>query len=366
MNEYDDKPFLSSNILIEDMLDIYSRPLPWGRLRGSIILVTGATGMLASYLVYFLIWLNEEHNFNLRIFMLLRNMAKARKCFGIYLDRPYICVVEQDVIKPLDIEDRVDYIIHAASLASPQYYGVKPVEVAAPNVLGTYFLLEMARSHSVKAFLYFSSGDVYGKLPADMGVIHETSFGTLDPLDAHSCYGESKRMGETFCASFAREYNVPTRIARIAHTYGPTMDVEHDPRVFASFVKCVLHGEDIIMFSDGSARRPFCYLADATAAFFHILLQGKHGEAYNVANEQMFVSISELADKLATLRPERGIKVVRQVRPVDEAYLECKANLGNLPSTIKLKDLGWNCNYDLEKGFGRTLSYFEEQCQATV
>lgn len=352
---------LHNSIINQDMLDISQRNIPMEQLNGKTILITGATGMLASYLIYYLIWLNENKSTNIKIVALVRNREKCRRCFGKYANKDYFIIRTDDICKPFLINGRVDYIIHAASLASPQYYGPSPVEVSAPNVLGTYYLLQMAREKCVRGFLYFSTGDVYGKMPDNSGYFQETQFGILDPLDPHSCYGESKRMGENWCISFAREYGVPTRMVRIFHTYGPTMNVEHDPRVFASFVKCMLDKQDIIMLSDGKAKRPFCYLADAVAAFLLILLKGEDGQAYNMSNEQAFISIGELADVLVSLEPELHLKVVRKTRSKDDVYMENTSNRENCPSSEKLRKLGWSCKYDVRHGFLRVIRYFREE-----
>lgn len=349
-----------NHIVEQDMQDVYHRSISWNKLQNQTVLVTGATGMLASYLVYFLLYLNEMQAAGIHILLAVRSREKCQRRFGKYLDQEYVRVLQDDIAAPLVIPERIDYIIHAASLASPQYYEKMPIEVALPNALGTYYLLQMARRKQVKGFLFFSSGDVYGKMPVGIGDITETMSGAMDPLDMHSCYGESKRMGETWCAAFAREYGVPARIARIAHTYGPTMDIEHDPRVFASFMRCVYHGEDIVMLSDGSAKRPFCYIADAVAAFFLILLEGKTGEAYNVSNSKEFLSICQLADIMVKLRPELKLKVIRQVREDDTAYLENHSNKANKPTEQKLRDLGWECHYDTFTGFQRVLRYLQD------
>lgn len=182
----------------------------------------------------------------------------------------------------------------------------------------------------------------------------------MDVLDEHSCYGESKRMGENWCASFAREYYVPTRSVRITHTYAPTMDVDHDQRVFASFMKCLMNQQDIVMLSDGSAKRPFCYIADAVAAFLLILLKGENGQAYNMSNEHEFLSIGELADTLVTLDSKKHLKVVRKQRPKDDVYMENKANCGICPSSAKLRSLGWTGEYDVRHGFSQVLRYLKE------
>lgn len=344
-----------NQIIKEDLKGIYARNYEWSVLKNSCILVTGAYGMLASYIVFFLIYLNEEHGMNIRIICQGRNREKMVARFGEYMDKPYFSDAYFSLNEKIELSDRADYIFHAASLANPAYYESSPVEVEEPNALGTYFLLQYAKKCNLKSFLYFSSGDIYGKMSVQGLDITEDMCGSVDPLDAHSCYGESKRMGETWCVSFAREYGVPARIARIGHTYGPTMDVNADPRVFAAFVKDVLAGRDIVMHSDGTARRPFCYIADAVAAFFLLLLRGKDGEAYNVCNTEQFVSIAELAEILVSLVPEKKLNVRKQKRESTENYLEASFNRANKPVETKLKNLGWRCEYSIKAGFGQVL-----------
>lgn len=348
-------------IISEDMKNIFNRDIDINKLYGTTVLISGATGMLASYFVIYLIWLNEFHGANIKIIALIRNEKKAKSIFGKYYDSKYFNALFDDICAPLSIHYNIDYIVHAASLASPQYYNNYPIEVAAPNALGTYYLLNLAKEKQVKGFLYFSSGDVYGKMPNGVGEFEEDAMGITDPLAEHSCYSESKRMGETWCACFAREYNVPVKIARIGHTYAPTMDIEHDSRVFASFMKCLVDGKDIVMLSDGKAKRPFCYINDAIEAFFIILFHGKDGEAYNVCNDKQFFSISEIADVFASLDDENKIKVIRKKRNSADGYIENTDNRANLPSSAKLHAMGWNCQYDVITGFKQVFLFFREK-----
>lgn len=360
------KDFLQSRVIRQDCEDIFSRNIPIDELYGKSVLVTGAAGMLASYLVYYLIWLNEEKGAKIRIIALARNEDRLRDRFGIYCEKEYFKPVIADICDLPDIEGAVDYIVHAASPASPNYYAKIPVEVASANAIGTYNLLRLASAKRSKGFLFFSSGDVYGKMPDGTGAFAENQMGSLDPVDIHSCYGESKRMGETFCKCFAEEYDVRACIARIGHTYSPTMDIENDPRVFASFMKCAVDRHDIVMLSDGSARRPFCYIADTVAAFLLLLLRGEKGKAYNVTNTDMFVSVRELAETVATLEPDAGIKVIRQKRDENDSYLEDRVNHANCPDSGKLRSLGWECRYDIRQGFSQVLKYFREKEQDNV
>ena len=232
-----------------------------------------------------------------------------------------------DLNKEIMNEGTIDYIIHAAGGANPRLYSSKPVEVIEPNVIGTYNLLEYARKHGNKGFLIFSSGDVYGKVDEPENISEET-VGKVDQLDIHSCYSESKRMAETIAVSYFREYGIPIKILRIGHTYGPTMDIKNDPRVFASFLKCVLEKRNIEMLSDGLTKRPFCYLADAVAAYFTVLFKGDAGEAYNICNTGEFISMRELANIVLTLEKEKKLKVVYLGREYEDGYVY--VNSGNV------------------------------------
>lgn len=350
---------MKNNIIEEDLENIYNRNIDWKIFDGKTVLVTGAYGMLASYIVFLLAFLNDKNIF-VNIIVMVRTKKKFIKRFGNEFLKKYpVQVIESDLKGPIIMNGNIDYIIHAASFANPEKYTTNPVEVIEPNVLGTYYLLNLAKEKNVKGFLFFSSGDIYGSVD-NPDCIDEDTVGKMDPLDAHSCYGESKRMGETLCEAFFREYDVPIKIARIGHTYGPTMDVESDPRVFASMVKCALKGEDIIMRSDGMARRPFCYLADATAAYILILLNGISGEAYNVCNTKEFLSIKEFAEIVATLREDVNINIIYRKREAKDTYLENRVNKDNKPQENKLRNLGWNTLFSTREGLKRTISYFQE------
>lgn len=344
-------------VIRQDLEEIFARDIPWEDLRGKTVLITGAYGMLASYVTNMLIYLNEVHGFGITVKAFVRSAEKCRKRFGSFADRPYFEICTASLTEEIRVAEDVDYIIHAASLASPQYYDVCPVEVLEPNAIGTYRLLKLAAEKKVKGFLLFSTGDVYGSVK-NADAIREDTLGTLDPLDIHSCYGESKRMAETMGRAFCHQYGVPFRSVRIWHTYGPTMDIDRDPRVFASFVSDIVHKRDIVMKSDGLAKRSFCYIADAVAGYFTVLLKGLDGEAYNVCNSEAFLSIRELAEIMTSLRPELGLKVIRRERPQGEHYLENTAANFIPPSGEKLEALGWKCAYDVRSGFDQVLKAF--------
>lgn len=347
-------------VLANDLEDIFSRDIDWLKLDGKTILLTGAYGMLASYIVYFLYYLHEEKRIDVSVIAVVRNKEKFLKKMPEMANMGYFRVVESDLKDELNIEGEIDFIIHAASLASPQYYAVCPVDVLLPNTIGTYYLLNIAVKKKVQGFLMFSSVDIYGSIDAD-GLFDEQSIGTLDTLDIHNCYSESKRLAETMCKAYSVQYGVPVKIARIAHTYAPTMDIKNDPRVFSSFVKNIVNMQNIEMKSDGSSKRTFCYITDAIAGYFAILLKGNSGEAYNVCNTSQYLSVKELAECLVSIYPERNLHVIRKQREKSEHYTENSLLVSkqNIPDNTKLMKLGWEPRIDIVEGFDRVIKYLE-------
>ena len=330
-----------NSIIQEDLARITAAPLPWEQFSGATILVTGAAGFLPTYMVETLLYLNRSGVLKkpCRVIALVRNWERASKRFrasyyaGSKSYDPKLTLQVQDVC--IEFRTYANYIIHAASQASPIYYKTDPVGTLSANTLGTANMLRLAQIQSdCRGFLFMSSGDAV--LP-------------LDPLDIRSCYGESKRMGETMCMAWARQYTVPVRIARISHTYGPGMRLD-DGRVFADFTRDILNGGPIVLHSDGVARRCFLYLADATIAFFTILLKGQE-DAYNIANPYAEVSIGELADRLGSLF---GITVEREKMEHNDSYVPAVIQ-GDVPNIGKIRSLGWEPITGIEEGFQRTV-----------
>lgn len=345
-------------VIQEDLGSIVSARLDWQRFSGCTVLVSGASGFLPAYMVETLLYLNEVSMAGtIRIVCLVRDMAKAQERFASYRDRPDLVLIPQDVTASLQVNEPVDYIIHAASQASPKFYGSDPVGTLKANVIGTFNLLELARSNRVKGFLFFSSGEVYGEVNDSQIPTREDDYGYLDPTKVRSCYAESKRMGETMAVSWHHQYGVPTRIVRPFHTYGPGMRLD-DGRVFADFVADIVNNRDIVLNSDGSARRSFCYLADATAGFFTVLLNGENATAYNVGNDRGEISILDLAELLVGMFPEKKLRVIKNAGTAPTGYLR-SALSRNCPDVSRIHKLGWQPHTSINEGFFRTIrSYF--------
>lgn len=349
---------MTSEILFRDIQEIEQNlGVMIEELKGTTLLLTGAYGMIASYIVYLCAYLNNYKSYGIKLIVIVRSREKFLKKFvGVNLG--FVEILENNLSSNVEYDGDIDYIIHAASLASPQHYAVRPIEVFMPNVFGTKFLLDLAVKKNIRSFLLFSTGDVYG-FPPQKEFIDESDYGVMDPLDIHSCYSESKRMAETICKSYLQQKNVPVKIARIWHTYAPSMDIENDPRVFASFVKNIVNNEDIVMYSDGSSKRCFTYITDAIAGYLTIMLKGKNGEAYNVCNTSQVLRMDELANILVNIKPELNLKVVKKQRDSGESYTEnnLAPKLYPTPCNNKLQSLGWKPYVEVSNGFERVIDY---------
>jgi UDP-glucuronate decarboxylase len=350
---------MAYNIVSEDITHIVNSGLPWEKFQGKTVLITGAAGALPSYMVKTLLCFNDtvDPAKKCHVIGLVRSRVNAEALFQSYLNRSDFTLIAQDVCIPVIPGRDVHFIIHAASQASPKYYGTDPVGTINANVLGTHHLLSLAHQHKVESFLFFSTSEVYGAVPHSASIA-ETDYGTLDPTLVRSCYGESKRLGETMCAAWSHQYGVPAKIVRPFHTYGPGFKSD-DGRVFADFVTNIVEGKDIVIHSDGSAVRSFCYIADATEAFFTVLLKGENGQAYNVGNPDATASVKSLAELLTGLFPEKALHVIFKHQGNAGGYIPSTVS-SVLPDITRIRELGWNPGTTLAQGFTRTIDSYAD------
>ena len=311
------------------------------------VLVTGATGLVGAALV------RRFAGEGLRVVAAARNVARAREMFGGVAN---VEVCEWDVTRPLDLAAmapsarRFDWLVHAAAETSTRNFVEKPVETVSSIIDGTRNALELARAVGVKSMVYLSSMEVYGAPTAE--TVTEADIGYLDPVRLRSNYPEAKRMAENLCVSYAKEYGVPVKIARLAQTFGEGVRAE-DVRVYAQFARAILEGRDLVLKTDGSSARCYCYLGDAVEAIRILLERGADATPYTVANEATFCSVREMAERLVAAHPESGSRLVFDVS--EEAARSYPPPSRLKLDSSRLRALGWEPKVGLMEAFRRMM-----------
>jgi len=343
------------------------------QLAGKNILITGGAGFLGFYLVQTLLHWNDKTHPEQKIrIVVYDNFIRGVPDWLIeFRDGGLLELVKHDITNPLpESEVSFHYIIHAASIASPIYYRLHPLATMDANVNGLRNLLDYAREQKktdtpVEGFLFFSTSEIYGDPDPSNIPTPETYRGNVSSTGPRACYDESKRYGETLCVTFAREFGLPVTIARPFNNYGPGLKIT-DRRVIPDFMRDVLNGEDIIMLSDGSPTRTFCYISDAIVGYFKILVNGKHGEAYNIGVEEPEISIRELADHIVRIAADftnyKGKVVFKESQ--DKQYLTDNPNRRCPVITKARTHLGYNPSITLQEGLIRNFIWYMENQNA--
>lgn len=336
-------------IIQEDMEYIRQR-IDHTKIAGSTVLISGAAGLIGKYLVRFL-----AQYCGCKVLAVVRDRKKAYRLWNDLGDQiEYIC---SDIteLEEKDLADAaIDYMIHAASSTSSRDFLAHPVRVIDISTEGTKRMLEIARKHSVKGFIYLSTMEVYGAPVTDdkIGELHGTN---LDTMSVRSSYPESKRLCENMCAAYYSEFHIPIRVLRLTQTFGPGVEYD-DSRVFAEFARCAIEGKDIVLHTKGVTKRSYLYLADACTAILLTLVEGTDGEAYNAANESTYCSIRDMAELVAEKCAEKRICV--HIRPEKERQMEqgyapvLRMNL----DTSKLQEMGWKPETDLLMMYKRMIA----------
>jgi nucleoside-diphosphate-sugar epimerase len=338
-------------IIYEDCIQII-KDNDMGKLRNKSFLITGASGMIGSYVANVLKVLNDDYGMNIKI---LLNVRDENKLSEELRNDSNVTIIKQDVSEKFNIDGPIDYIVHAASPASPKIMKDYPFETNVANTVGTYNTLILAKEKNVSSYLFVSSREIYGEPMDGVEVFTEDGLlGQVNPLVPRNGYAEGKKAAENMCVGIKEEYGINTKILRLAHTYGPGMSTS-DGRVQADFLNNVINNQDIIMKSDGSSVRTYTYISDAVNGLFKVLLSS-NDIVYNISDDKE-VSIKDLANVLVSLSENSKL-----VMDIDNTLSKGSASFkkGILSNEKIKKELNWYPKYDIKEGFKRTIEYLKD------
>lgn len=340
-----------NELYIEDIEYVAELNLPWSELHDKTVVISGARGLIGSFLIDVIMYKNKK-GLNCKVYAMGRDENKLRERFS-YCDNDdmleyIVCNVNNG--QYIDYINKVDYVIHLASMTHPVAYATYPIETITTNIIGTDNMLKLATKCKAKRVVFSSSNEIYGENRGDVEKFNEEYCGYIDCNTLRAGYPESKRCGEALCQAYIKQKQLDVVIARLTRTYGPTL-LESDTKAMSQFLHKAINGEDIVLKSEGTQYYSYTYVSDAVAGLLTIMLLGKCSEAYNVADEKSDIRLRDLAE---TIAESVGKKVVFDVPSEVEREGYSKASKARIDSG-KIQKLGWSAEYDIKDGVNRTI-----------
>jgi len=345
-----DKLFSASELYKEDIETIASGKIDWAKLKNKSIMITGATGLIGTFLIDLLMYRNLKYNDNIIIYAVGRNKEKAFTRLKEYFDTKFFVFIQQDIQSPLELNAPVDYIIHGASNTHPIAYSTEPVNTILLSVMGTKEVLDFASAHNVKRTLFLSTVEIYGTNRGDTETFKEDYCGYIDCNTLRAGYPEGKRAAEALCQAYIKEKNVDVVIARCCRVYGPTMG-DDDSKAIVQFIRNAAKSENIVLKSKGEQQYSYLYVADVCSALLFLLLNGKNGEAYNVSDTNCNLTLLQIANILSEYTAK---EITFNIPSSVESAGYSKATKALLDSS-KLRELGWEARYTIKDGIIRAV-----------
>lgn len=348
---------LNNELYVEDLEYAARVDLPWKKLSGKSILLSGATGMIGSFFIDVIMYKNKYDNLNCHVYAVGRNEDKARNRFETYWENNNFDFVQHDVNKPMDglKLNNINYVLHLASNTHPMAYSTDPIGTITTNIMGVYNMLEFSVGAKADRMAFASSNEIYGENRGDVEKFDEKYLGYIDCNTMRAGYPESKRCGEALCQAYIAQKGLDVVIPRLTRSYGPTL-LNSDTKALSQFLKKGLAHEDIVLKSAGTQYYSYTYVADAVVGLLTVLLCGEKGEAYNISDEASDIMLKDLA---AIIAKASGTKVVFDVPDAVEAAGYSTATKARLDNS-KITGLGFKARYDIGAGISRTLKIMEE------
>ncbi len=319
---------------------------------GKTILLTGGRGFLGRYFMEIFNQLNQKFLKEKTKVIVLDNLITSGKEGAEIPIYENISFQNHDVIKKFNFDHKIDYLIHAAGIASPYYYRAFPLETLEVAIDGTKNMLELAERNSAR-LTFFSSSEIYGDPDPKNIPTKESYRGNVSCTGPRACYDESKRVGETLCNIFHKIKGVHTNTIRPFNVFGPGMQ-ETDYRVLPNFTSRIKANIPLQIYGTGHQTRTFCYVTDAMEGFIRVILNGVPGEAYNIGNPDPEISVIELIKKMEIILGKKvryDIVNYPDSYPADEPTRRC-------PDIFKAKiQLKYKPKIEIEEGLRRFINW---------
>lgn len=343
-----------NEIIVEDIREICNETLDWKKFFKKRILITGARGYIATYLIYSLLKLNETYDLGVRILALCRGKQQSERYYSEFMQRSDFELIIQDVCEKINVRPAADIVIHAASIANIYAQYKNPYDTIKANIIGLNNILDYCEQYNCEQLLFFSSFLVYGNINKKVNE-NVAQTGYLDFRDYKNGYALSKQMGELMLQCKKRS-GLKTRInvVRPLNVYGPG-EHYYERKPMTDFLGNFLRAENIVLKSDGQQIRSYLYLSDAIKGIYYILLCGEDEECYNLASEKNVYKIKDMAEMFAINNSNIGVVTFQK----EESYFK-KDNSVLLASTDKLKALGWQESVMLEDGIKRMIDWAQD------
>lgn len=346
----------TNDLYLEDVGKVAGAALPWEKLQDRALLLSGATGLLGSFLADVLMQKNAE-GLNCTIYALGRTQKRAETRFSKWWGDERLVFLPYDVNRPFvrDEVGNVDYVLHLASNTHPIQYATDPIGTITTNIIGLQNMLDFAVGHCAVRFAFASSNEIYGENRGDVELFDESYCGYIDSNTLRAGYPESKRCGEALCQAYRVQKGLDLVIPRFTRSYGPTM-LPTDSKAISQFIRKGVQGEDIVLKSAGTQNYSYSYMADAVFGLLTVLLCGESGEAYNIADESSNITLKDLAQIIAD---HVGRKVVFELPDAVETAGYSRATKALLDGA-KLKAIGWNPFYTIREAIPRTIDILKK------
>ena len=320
-------------------------------IKGKTFFITGSNGLIGSFLVDLLMYLNKEYNSDITVIVNSRNEINIKKRFSEYILNPLFKYYVGDINNEIKYDGNVDYIVNCASNTHPLQYVTDPIGTIMTNINGTANVLDFAIRSSARKMIFLSSVEIYGENIYGVERFKEDEMGYIDCNTLRAGYNEAKRCGEALCQAYIEKYNIDISILRLPRVYGPTMKMD-DTKALSQFIYKVLAGEDIILKSNGEQYFSYLYVADAVLGVLKCLVNGEMGAVYNLGNIESDIKLKDLAKMMADVV---GVKVVFDLPDEKEVKGFSKATVARLDYSKAEKGLDYKPRYSMKHGILNTI-----------